>query len=66
VTEGPMGQGGLRAGSPLRTPGAAAGIVFSVFLVSALMLLRLSVPRPTGAGGVWLTDSERRTAVAIG
>jgi hypothetical protein len=63
-----MGQDGLEAGSPLRTPGAAAvaGIVFSVFLISALVLLRLSVPANAGAGGAWLTDSGRRTAVAIG
>jgi hypothetical protein len=63
-----MGQDGLEARSPLRTPGAAAvaGIVFSVFLISALMLLRLSVPANAGASGAWLTDSGRRTAVAIG
>ena len=48
-----MGQDGLEAGSPLRTPGAAAvaGIVFSVFLISALVLLRLSVPANAGSGG---------------
>jgi len=51
VTEGPIGQDGLEAGSPLRTPGAAAvaGIVFSVFLISALVLLRLSVPANAGS-----------------
>ena len=50
MTEGPIGQDGLEAGSPLRTPGAAAvaGIVFSVFLISALVLLRLSVPANAG------------------
>jgi len=63
-----MGQDGLEAGSPLRTPGAAAvaGIVFSVFLISALVLLRLSVPANARTGGAWLTDSGRRTAVGIG
>jgi hypothetical protein len=63
-----MGQDGLQAGSPLRTPGAAAvaGIVFSVFLISALVLLRLSVPAHPQVPGTWLTDSGRRTAVAIG
>ena len=37
-------QGPLQAGSPLRTPRAAAvaGIVFSVFMIFALVLLRLS------------------------
>jgi hypothetical protein len=63
-----MGQDGRQAGSPLRTPGAAAvaGIVFAVLLISALVLLRLSVPAHPGAAGVWLTDSGRRTAVAVG
>jgi hypothetical protein len=67
VSGEPIGQDPLQAGSPLRTPGAAAvaGIVFSVFLITALVLLRLSVPaRPQVAGG-WLTDSGRRTAVVI-
>ena len=38
--------GPLRAGSPLRTPRAAAvaGIIFSVLLIAALVLLRISVP----------------------
>jgi hypothetical protein len=62
-----VGQDALRAGSPLRTPGAAAvaGIVFSVFLITALVLLRLSVPAHAGVPGRWLTDSGRRTAVVI-
>jgi hypothetical protein len=68
MTEGPMGQDGLQAGSPLRTPGSAAvaGIVFSVLLISALVLLRLSAPAHPQVAGTWLTDSGRRTAVAIG
>jgi hypothetical protein len=63
-----IGQGPLQAGSQLRTPRAAAvaGIVFSVFLITALVLLRLSVPAHPGAPGTWLTDSGRRTAVVIG
>jgi hypothetical protein len=67
VTEGPLGQGPLRAGSPLRTPRAAAvaGIVFSVFLISALVLLRLSVPAHPGDAGAWLTDRGRRAAMVI-
>jgi hypothetical protein len=68
VTEGPVGQGGLEAGSPLRTPRAAAvaGIVFSVLLITALVLLRLSIPAQPGTGGAWLTNAGRRTSVAIG
>src|SRR5882757_8121024 len=60
-------QGPLRAGSPLRTPGAAAvaGIVFSVLLIAALVLLRLSVPADPRVAGSWLTDPARRTAAGI-
>jgi hypothetical protein len=61
-------QGPLRAGSPLRTPRAAAvaGIIFAVFLIAALVLLRLSVPTDPRVAGSWLTDSGRRTAVEVG
>jgi hypothetical protein len=67
MTEGPVVQGPLRAGSPLRTPRAAAvaGIIFCVLLTSALVLLRLSVPAHPAVPGAWLTDSGRRRAVAI-
>jgi hypothetical protein len=51
----------------LRTPRAAAvaGIVFSVLLITALVLLRISVPRNPGVPGAWLSDSARRTAVTV-
>src|SRR5580693_10001271 len=67
MTEAPIAEGPLRAGSPLRTPRAAAvaGIVFSVLLISALVLLRVSVPAHPSVPGSWLTDSRRRAAVAI-
>src|SRR5713226_2255413 len=67
MAEGVMGQGPLRAGSPLRTPRAAAvaGIIFSVLLISAFVLLRVSVPADPTVPGTWLTDPRRRTAVAI-
>ncbi len=67
MTEGLVGQGPLQAGSPLRTPRAAAvaGIVFSVFLIAALVLLRLSVPAHPSVPGSWLTERGRRTAVSI-
>jgi len=63
-----MGQDPLRAGSPLRTPRAAAvaGIIFSVLMITALTLLRLSAPATPAAAGTWLTDSGRRAAVAVG
>jgi len=67
MTQGDVVQGPLQAGSPLRTPRAAAvaGIVFSVLLISALVLLRLSVPADPRVAGTWLTDPGRRTAVEI-
>jgi hypothetical protein len=67
MSEGPVGQGPLQAGSPLRTPRAAAvaGIAFSVLLITAFVLLRLSVPAQPGAAGAWLTDPGKRAAVAI-
>jgi hypothetical protein len=60
-------QGWLRPGGPLRTSRAAAvaGIVFAVLLITALVLLRISVPARPGVPGAWLTDSGRRAAVAI-
>ena len=60
-----VAQGPLQAGSPLRTPGAAAvaGIVFSVFMIFALVLLKISVPTDPRVAGSWLTDSGRRAAV---
>ena len=60
-------QGPLQAGNPLRTPRAAAvaGIIFSVLLIAALVLLRLSVPANPRVPGSWLTDPGRRTAVEV-
>ena len=57
----------LRAGSTLRTPRAAAvaGIIFSLLLIAALVLLRVSVPANPAVPGSWLTDSHRRAGVAI-
>lgn len=68
MTDGPAGQGPLAARSALRTPRAAAvaGIAFSALLISSLVLLRLSVPAEPAVPGTWLTDSGKRTAVAIG
>jgi hypothetical protein len=67
MTEEPVVHGPLRVGSQLRTPRAAAlaGIIFSVLLITALVLLRLSVPARSAVAGAWLTDSQRRASVAI-
>jgi hypothetical protein len=60
-------QGPVEADSSLKTPRAAglAGVVFSVLLITALVLLRLSVPTNPRMAGTWLTDSGKRTAVQI-
>ena len=62
-----MRQDGMQADSALRTPRAAAvaGIVFSVLLISALVLLRVSTPADPASAGAWLADSGKRTAVTI-
>jgi hypothetical protein len=67
MTEGSAGLGPLQAGRSLRTPRAAAvaGIIFSVLLISALVLLMVSVPAHAAVAGSWLTDSHRRASVAI-
>jgi hypothetical protein len=68
MTEAATGPDPVRAGSPLRTPRAAAvaGIIFAVLSITALTLLRLSAPPRPGLAGTWLTDSSHRTALAIG
>jgi hypothetical protein len=67
MTERLTGQRALHAGSPLRTPRAAAvaGIIFSVFLITALALWRASVPAHPGDAGAWLADAGDRAAVAV-
>jgi hypothetical protein len=54
-------------GAGLRTPraAAAAGIVFSLLLGLALVLIIISVPSDPATAGAWLTDSSRRAAVAL-
>ena len=67
MTEAATGPDPLKAGSPLRTPRAAAvaGIIFSVLMIIALTVLRLSVPARPTVPGAWLTDAERRATVAV-
>jgi hypothetical protein len=64
---GPMGQDVLEAGSPLRMPRAAAvaGIIFSLLLISSLVLLRVSAPADPASAGAWLADPGRRAVVAV-
>jgi hypothetical protein len=67
MAENILAEGPLQAGSPLRTPraAAAAGVIFSVLLITALTLLRISAPAHPGASSQWLTDSGKRAAVAV-
>jgi hypothetical protein len=67
MTTGVTGRGWLRPGSALRTSrgAAVAGIIFAVLLITALVLLRVSVPARPGVPGAWLADAGRRAAVAI-
>jgi hypothetical protein len=57
----------LGAGSPLRTPraAAAAGIAFALLTATSLILLRLSTPANPGSASQWLSDSSRRKAVSV-
>jgi hypothetical protein len=68
MTDATAGSGPLAVRSALKTPRAAAlaGIVFSVLLITALTLLRVSVPADPAVAGGWLTDSGKRAAVAVG
>jgi hypothetical protein len=68
MTDAPAGADPLAVRSALKTPRAAAlaGIVFSVLLITALTLLRVSVPANPAVAGGWLTDSGKRAAVAVG
>ena len=55
------------AGGHLRTPRAAAvaGVLFSVLLMTALMLLRLSVPDDPLERGAWLGTDSGRVVLAL-
>jgi hypothetical protein len=67
MTEAATGQDPLRVDNSLKTPRAAAlaGIIFSVLLITALTVLRLSNPPTPGTAGIWLTDPAHRAAVAV-
>jgi hypothetical protein len=64
---GAVAEAEMTAGSPLRTPKAAAwaGIAFAVLAIAAMVLIRLSIPSNTGQSGAWLSDQSKRTAVDV-
>jgi hypothetical protein len=57
----------LRTSPALRPPRAAAvaGIVFSLLLIAAIVLLRVSAPSDSARAGTWLSDAGRRRAISI-
>jgi hypothetical protein len=57
----------ILTGARLKTPRAAAvaGIVFSVLLMTALVLLRLSVPDNPLERGMWLGTDAHRVAIGL-
>jgi hypothetical protein len=54
-------------GARLRTPRAAAiaGIVFSILLITSLLLLQVSVPKDPLEIGAWLRTSSERVFLAL-
>jgi hypothetical protein len=57
----------IAARTAIRSPRAAAvaGIVFSVLLTTALVLVRSATPRDPNAASDWLADGNRRRAVVV-
>ena len=53
--------------SRLRTPRAAAiaGIVFSVLLLTSLVLIRISVPADPQDAGTWLAENSKTVGLAL-
>lgn len=62
-----MAQQASVTGARLKTPRAAAiaGIIFSVLLISSLVLLRLSVPDSPLERGAWLGTDASRVAIGL-
>ena len=62
-----MDQPEVALGASLRTPRAAgvAGIVFSLLLGTALVLIRLAAPTRASEGSAWLTDPGARRSIVI-
>jgi len=62
-----MGQDIVITKSRATTPRAAAiaGILFSVLLISSLVLIRVSVPKTPQEGGAWLSENSRTIDLAL-
>jgi hypothetical protein len=53
--------------APLKAPraGAIAGIVFSILLITSLVLIRISVPADPQDAGTWLAEGGRKVNLAL-
>ena len=62
-----MGQNTVITRSRLTTPRAAAvaGILFSVLLISSLVLIRISVPQTPQEAGDWLSENWKTVTLAL-
>jgi hypothetical protein len=62
-----MSESGAVSRARLKTPKAAAiaGIVFSVLLITIMLLLRRSIPADPLEGGVWLTTQRTSVTFAL-
>jgi hypothetical protein len=62
-----MNQNSIVLNTKLTTPGAAAiaGILFSVLLLTSLVLVRISVPANPQDAGTWLSDNWRTVSLAL-
>lgn len=62
-----MNQDPLRVNPQLTTPrsAAVAGIIFSLLLITVLLLIRLSVPQDPGAAATWLANKRRPVTLAL-
>jgi hypothetical protein len=67
IKEEIMNQGPTITKSRATTPRAAAiaGILFSVLLLTSLVLLRISVPADPQDAGVWLADNGKNVTLAL-
>ncbi len=62
-----MNQDNIIRNTKLTTPGAAAiaGILFSVLLITSLVLVRISVPANPQDAGAWLSDNWSTVSLAL-
>jgi hypothetical protein len=55
----------IRAGLRAPRAGGIAGIVFSILLITSMLLMRVSVPATPGDAGTWLSDSAKSVRLAL-